>query len=159
VFEDTFAISLVRTLRPLVEHHPVIVASKSAATRRDGARWRADVRVDIGDHAVAGTALKVTMHASNTGFGRWRPLSRSGIGHVTCGVQLLDGSMRLIDRDYHRVPLPRVVDPGDSLTLTFDCPMPRRSGQHGLKFDLVAEGITWFETAGSTAVTRALTVT
>ena len=158
VFEDTFAISLVRTLRPLVEHHPVIVASKSAATDRAGARWRADVRVDIGDHAVAGTTLKATMHASNTGFGTWRPQSRSGIGHVTCGVQLLDGSMRLIDRDYHRVPLPRVVDPGDSLTLTFDCPMPREAGDYGLKFDLVAEGITWFETAGSAAITRTVTV-
>jgi SAM-dependent methyltransferase len=30
LFEDTFAISLVRTLRPLIERHPIIVASKKA---------------------------------------------------------------------------------------------------------------------------------
>ena len=30
LFEDTFAISIVRTLRPLIERHPIIVASKRA---------------------------------------------------------------------------------------------------------------------------------
>jgi hypothetical protein len=54
--------------------------------------------------------------------------------------------------------LPGAVDAGESVTLTFDCPMPAEPGQYGLKFDMVAEGMTWFETAGSPTVSRPLTV-
>jgi len=158
VFEDTFAISLVRTLRPVVEHHPVIVASKSTAARPAGSRWRADIRVDVAARGRAGVGLPIRVVARNTGFGTWRPQSRSGIGHVRCGVQLLDGSMRLVARDYHRVPLPGPIDAGETLTLTFDCPLPSEPGEYGLKFDLVAEGMTWFETAGSPAASHRLTV-
>jgi hypothetical protein len=71
---------------------------------------------------------------------------------------LLDGSMRLVARDHHRVPLPRVVEPGAAVTLTFECPLPSEPGQYGLKLDLVAEGITWFEIAGSGAVSRVVNV-
>jgi SAM-dependent methyltransferase len=158
LFEDQFAIELVRTLRPLVEHHPVIVASKSASPRREGSRWHAEIRVDIADRVRAGTSVPARVDARNTGFSTWRPDSRSGIGQVRCGVQLLDGSMRLIARDFHRVRLPGAVDAGESVTLTFDCPMPAEPGQYGLKFDMVAEGMTWFETAGSPTVSRPLTV-
>jgi SAM-dependent methyltransferase len=158
LFDDTLAIALVRTLRPIIEHHPVIVASKSVVVARDGARWRAELRVEMADRGNAGTTLPVTIRARNIGTAAWRPSTRSGIGHVTCGVQLLDRSMRLVSRDYQRVPLPRVIEPGATLTLAFNCPMPAEPGQYGFKFDLVAEGITWFETAGSEAMTKTVTV-
>jgi hypothetical protein len=148
----------VRTLRPIIEHHPVIVASKSVAAVRDGSRWRAELRVEAADRGKAGAMLPIILHARNTGAAAWRPSTRSGIGHVTCGVQLLDRSMRLVGRDHHRVPLPRAIEPGATLTLTFGCPMPAEAGQYGLKFDLVAEGITWFETSGSLAHVRVITV-
>jgi hypothetical protein len=158
LFEDTLAMALVRTLRPIVEHHPVIVASKSVTAVRDGSRWRAELRVESADRVKAGAMLPMTVHARNTGLGTWRPASRSGIGHVSCGVQLLDGSMRLLARDHHRVPLPRAIDPGDTITLTFECPAPAAPGQYGFKIDLVAEGMTWFETAGSPAVSHSVMV-
>lgn len=157
-FEDALGMSLVRTLRPVIEHHPVIVACKSPATGRDGARWQAEIVVDCADSGSAAGTLMMTLRARNTGVGTWRPQTRSGIGHVTCGVQLLDRSMRLIDRDYHRITLPRAIAPGETLTLTFDCPLPVEPGQYGVKVDLVAEGVTWFETAGSHAVTHALNI-
>lgn len=158
LFDDTLALALVRTLRPIIEHHPVIVASKSAAVVRDGSRWRAELRVASADRGKAGAVMPITIQARNIGAAAWRPSTRSGIGHVTCGVQLLDSSMRLVARDHHRVPLPRVIEPGATVSLTFDCPLPSESGQYGLKIDLVAEGVTWFETAGSNAVTKPLTV-
>jgi len=158
LFEEAFAISLVRTLRPLVEHHPVIVASKSAATAPSGSRWGADLRVECSDRGRAATAVTITLHARNTGSSTWRTHSRSGIGHVTVGVQLLDATWRLAVRDYHRAPLPRTVGPGETLDVTFACPLPVEPGDYGLKFDLVAEGMTWFETTGSSAVVKRLTV-
>jgi len=159
LFEDTLALSLVRTLRPIIERHPVIVASKAAATSRDAAQWRADLRVEMADRAKAGTTLPIVVHARNTGAAAWRPSTPSGIGHVTCGIQLLDGSMRLVARDYLRVPLPRAIDPGETVALSVECPMPAVPGQYGFKIDLVAEGMTWFETAGSPAASRSVIVT
>ena len=102
--------------------------------------------------------LALTIAARNTGFGTWRPDSRSGIGHVTCGVQLLDESMRLVARDHHRLSLPRAIGPGETVTLTGECPLPAIPGRYGLKVDLVAEGMTWFETAGSRAVSHVVEV-
>ena len=159
LFEEAFAISLVRTLRPLVDHHPVIVAAKSAAKVRTESRWAADLRVESTDRGRAGSSLTVTLHARNTGASTWRPQRRSGIGHVTVGVQLLDETMRVVARDYHRLTLPRTVAPGETLELTFACPLPAQAGTYGLKFDLVAEGMTWFETAGSPALSRRVMVT
>jgi SAM-dependent methyltransferase len=159
LFEEAFAISLVRTLRPLVEHHPVIVASKFAPTARTGSQWAADLRVDVSGRGRAGDAVSVTLHARNTGSSTWRPHSRSGIGHVTVGVQLLDETMKMVARDYHRATLPRAIAPEETLDLTFVCPLPAEAGTYGLKFDLVAEGMTWFETAGSPAISKRVMVT
>jgi ubiquinone/menaquinone biosynthesis C-methylase UbiE len=159
LFEDTFAISLVRTLRPIVEHHPIIVASKSAVRREKGHHWSAALRVESDERGSVGGSVHVTLHATNTGRSAWRPASRAGMGHVTCGVQLLDDQGRLVSRDHHRAPLPRVVAPGEAVTIAFACPLPADAGTYGLKFDLVAEGVTWFETAGSTTISRRVIVT
>ena len=75
----------------------------------------------------------------------------SGVGHVTLGIQLLDANTRVIARDHHRVMLPHDVGQGETVTLSFECPVPREPGHYHLKVDLVAEGVTWFETAGSVA--------
>jgi hypothetical protein len=77
---------------------------------------------------------------------------------VSLGIQLLDAQGRLLVRDYCRVPLPHDVPPGATITLAFSCPAPQTAGAYGLKFDLVAEGVAWFEASGSPAVTRELTV-
>jgi hypothetical protein len=97
-------------------------------------------------------------HLTNRGSSRWRATGRSGTGHVRLGVQLLDDQGRLRQRDYHRVALPADVAPGRAIDLTFECPAPAASGEYQFKFDLVAEGVTWFETAGSAVVTRRVTV-
>ena len=39
-----------------------------------------------------------------------------------------------------------------------DIPAPEQPGRYGLKFDLVSEGIDWFEAAGSPTITRGLWV-
>jgi hypothetical protein len=38
------------------------------------------------------------------------------------------------------------------------CPVPDEHGEYALKFDLVAEGLTWFELTGSEVAVTALTV-
>ena len=63
-----------------------------------------------------------------------------------------------VARDHHRVNLPADVAAGASTELLFECPVPTAAGDYMLKFDVVAEGVTWFETGGSPVVTRRLTV-
>jgi hypothetical protein len=159
LFEEAFAIGLVRMLRQVVDHHPVIVASKSAIVARSRVIWAA--RIDLGEiarRARAGQPFHTTAVLTNTGSTTWRNATASGAGHVSLGIQLLAADGRLVDRDYQRVPLPAPVEPGEQTTVTFDCRLPDEPGDWQLKFDLVAEGVTWFETAGSQAPVRRVVV-
>ena len=101
----------------------------------------------------------MTVTATNAGGATWRARSPSGIGHVSLGVQLLDADQRLVTRDYHRVALPHEVASGQTVTLSFQCPVPTEPGRYRLKLDFVAEGITWFETVGSAPSTIPIVVT
>lgn len=153
LFEDTFAISLVRTLRQVVRHHPIIVASKRAvALESDAPAWRADIVLEpSGAGAPPGSTIAVVARITNRGATTWTPSSRSGVGHVAIGVQLLDRDGRLLGRDHHRHVLPHPVGPGQACAVTLSCPAPSAPGAYQLKVDMVAEGVTWFEAAGSTA--------
>jgi ubiquinone/menaquinone biosynthesis C-methylase UbiE len=158
LFEETLAISMVRTLRQVVSHHPIVVARKSRATLLAEKRWRASLSVTISNEAMANSEVSTQITATNLGTATWKPMVPSGIGNVTLGIQLLDADGRIVSRDYFRARLPRSVSPQDSVSFTFKCPTPAESGLYFLKFDLVVEGVTWFELAGSPAVSKQLRV-
>jgi ubiquinone/menaquinone biosynthesis C-methylase UbiE len=149
LFEEAMAIRMVRTIRQVVEHQPIIVAAKTRAGTGEAMRWRASIQAQSPQRATRGSAMPITAVATNAGSAVWRVRSSSGVGHVSLGVQLLDSEGHVVSRDYHRVALPHDVTPGQSVTIAFECPLPMEPGQHRLKLDLVAEGVTWFETAGS----------
>lgn len=158
LFEEAMAVRMVRTLRQVVEHHPIIVAAKTRPRERAGREWDATIQAERRAPADRDGGLAMEVVAANRGWGTWRARSASGIGHVSFGVQLLDAGGRVLARDYHRVPLPHDVPPGGSVSLTFACPRPGEPGEYRLKLDLVAEGVTWFETTGSEPVFVALHV-
>lgn len=159
LFEEAFGMSLVRTLRHAMEDHPVIVLSKAPLDRsRTPIRRSAAMQVEMPDRVQRGGTFPVRARIGNRGSATWQASSPSGTGHVRLGIQLLDAAGRLLVRDYHRVPLPGNVAPGASIDLSLTCPAPDAPGEYSLKFDLVAEGVTWFETAGSPIVTRRTTV-
>jgi hypothetical protein len=142
-----------------MEDHPIVVASKMRlATAETQSPWSAEIVVEMGARVAAGGSLALRVTATNRGPKVWPAASRSGTGHVMLGVQLLDAGGRLVARDHHRVPLPHDVAPGTSVAVVLDCPAPAAPGNYVLKFDLVAEGVTWFETAGSPTVSRRVTV-
>jgi SAM-dependent methyltransferase len=159
LFEEALAIRMVRTLRQVVEHHPVIVARKTRAVVAEGdLRWRAAMRIEAPEHATRGATVSLKITATNEGSVTWRPATRSGLGRVMLGVQLLDGEGRMMARDHHRAELPNAVAPRETVTVTFECPVPDRPGRFRLKVDLVAEGVAWFETTGSTPVSTPLQI-
>lgn len=159
LFEEAFGMSMVRTLRHATEDHPIVLASKKPLpdARLPEVR-RAHLDVEAPRRAQPGGAIPVKVWLVNRGTAHWNSAVNSGTGQVRLGVQLLGEDGRLIARDHHRVTLPADVPPGASTELQFDCPAPNSSGAYMLKFDVVAEGVTWFETTGSPVVTRRLTV-
>jgi hypothetical protein len=151
LFEEAFGMTVVRTLRSAMEDHPIVIAAKQplAAERRESP-WAAQVEVlDAPPRVEAGGRYAARVRLTNAGARPWDPDSTSGTGHVRLGVQLLDGTGRLVSRDHHRVALPRRVPPGDTIDLAIDCPAPSERGAGQVKFDLVVEGVTWFEPKGS----------
>ena len=67
-----------------------------------------------------------------------------------------DGS--LIDRDFARAWLPRPLAGGDRADVPMEIATPQQPGRYVLKFDLVSEGIDWFEHCGSTTTVKKLVV-
>ncbi|MFN2446343.1 MAG: radical SAM protein [Vicinamibacterales bacterium] len=77
---------------------------------------------------------------------------------VRLGAQLMDADGTLIDRDRARAWLPSDLEPGAAVDVPIEIPLPDRAGRYALKFDLVSEGIDWFEACGSATTTKAVWV-
>ena len=75
------------------------------------------------------------------------------------GAQLCDRDGSVINRDYERAWLPDTLQPGITARIPITITAPEKPGRYALKFDLVSEGIDWFEACGSpTTTTRFLVV-
>ena len=154
LFEETFGMSLLRVLRHAMEDHPIILASKKvrSSETRTTARYRAAIQVTAGERTESAPRIPIHATVTNQGTATWRTSRPTDTGQVSLGVQLLDREGRLLNRDHQRALLPpHDVAPGASVDVTFDCPVPEPAGEYLLKFDMVAEGVTWFEPAGSRA--------
>jgi hypothetical protein len=103
--------------------------------------------------------LPVTAHVTNLSGRAFRATSKAdGRRVVRLGAQLTDSSGTVIERDYARAWLPADLGPGRSTDVQIEIPVPSTPGKYGLKFDLVSEGIDWFESCGSPTITRGLWV-
>jgi hypothetical protein len=164
MFVDAFSSEVLRVLRAAMTHQPIVVASKRpldrflSGSRRDGPALDASIRLlEAPLTAAVGAPIRATVDVRNTGSSTW--LAAPHIrGHVSVGLQLLDANHRLVHRDYARQPLSRDVRPGDACAATVSCLAPDRPGRYFLKVDLVSEGVTWFETLGTTSVVQPLDV-
>jgi SAM-dependent methyltransferase len=155
LFEEAFAMRLVRLLQVPVEEHPFILASKSAERRRVRLTYLASLRVEsLPAQARPGEMVTAAVKVMNTGTATWPGYPGSAAGQVRLGVQLLDAAGHVLSRDFARGELGRDVRPGESLTVAVVFAAPADAGEVALKFDLVAEGVTWFEPAGTRAEVR-----
>jgi hypothetical protein len=64
----------------------------------------------------------------------------------------------MINRDHARAWLPTDIQPGGQAAVPIEIPTPDQPGRYTLKFDLVSEGIDWFEACGSPPTTKRLVV-
>jgi ubiquinone/menaquinone biosynthesis C-methylase UbiE len=155
LFEEAFAMRLVRLFQRPVEEHPFILATKSAEGRLRPATFRATIDVaDLPAGAGPRDTVVATVKATNTGSAVWPARSDAGVGHVRMGIQLLDAASRMIGPDFARCELSADVRPGESCTVKVTFTAPAEPGVYELKFDLVAEGVTWFGPRGTTVQLR-----
>ena len=77
---------------------------------------------------------------------------------VRLGAQLCDRDSTVINRDFERAWLPATVGPGETADIRLRFTAPSKPGRYALKFDLVSEGIDWFEACGSPTTTKTLLV-
>lgn len=76
---------------------------------------------------------------------------------VRLGAQFVraDGG---VDRDHARAALPTDLAPGAWIDLPITLPVPATPGRYQVRFDLVYEGIEWFEACGSEVTIREVIV-
>jgi radical SAM family protein/iron-sulfur cluster protein len=77
---------------------------------------------------------------------------------VRVGAQLCSGDGSLVNRDYERAWLPETLSPAASVSIPMTLTAPSTKGRYNLKFDLVSEGIDWFEACGSETTMKSLVV-
>ena len=158
LFEEAFAMRLVRLFQQPVEEHPFIVAAKFKRVSVKKAPYHAAIEVEaMPAQAAPRQPIAAALRLTNTGGATWQARSESGTGHVRVGVQLLDADGRLVGRDFARAELPSDVKPGASVRIQVALETPA-AGVYEMKFDLVAEGVTWFEPTGSPIARRRLVV-
>jgi hypothetical protein len=146
LFEEAFVIRLARELEPIVETHPIMTAHCSPWVRPAQVVDKVTIElVDAPARARAASTVLVQIRLTNAGSTTWNEAS----GEIRLGVQLANAENHVIDRDYVRHPLPEFVRPGQQCEVDVPISLPHASGPCRLKFDLVREGVHWFEREGS----------
>jgi hypothetical protein len=107
---------------------------------------------------LPGRSLKVRTTIRNLSDRPFPAQATYGRRLVRLGAQLCAEDGTLLNLDHARAWLPRTLEPQDEVRVTIDVPAPAASGKYALKFDLVSEGIDWFEKCGSPVTFRALRV-
>jgi len=77
---------------------------------------------------------------------------------VRLGAQLCDASGAVVNRDYARAWLPHTIHGGAQADVSIEILAPAEPGRYHLKFDLVSEGVDWFEACGSETTMKPLRV-
>ena len=158
LFEEAFAMRLVRLFQQPVEDHPFFLAAKYKRASLARPRYRASMRVaDMPSGVAAGQPGTAVLIVENAGSVPWRSTVGTDAPQVRVGVQLLDRERRMISRDFARAAFDADVAPGEVRTVRVVFTAPD-AGEYSLKFDLVAEGVTWFEPTGSAVEIRPLSV-
>jgi hypothetical protein len=123
-------------------------------------RARIDVRTLLPGplRAKKGGKIRVRTRVHNLSTRPFPAQATYGRRLVRLGAQLCDAQGTVIERDYARAWLPATVQPQASASVAIEVPAPATPGQYALKFDLVSEGIDWFERSGSETTLKPLHV-
>jgi len=128
-----------------------------------GATPRAEIRVKgplPGLPAIArpGRTVPLTTTITNRSTRPFAAQASYGRRLVRLGAQLCRPDGALVNRDFERAWLPGTLSPGASVQVPITITAPSEPGRYLLKFDMVSEGIDWFEACGSPTTVKTLVV-
>lgn len=106
----------------------------------------------------AGRPFTDRLRITNAGSLTWKARGRRFGGQVTVGLKVCDAGGEVLRDDLGRTPLPRDVAPGEEIEIEMTVAGLLPTGQYGLRYDMVVEGVTWFEFQGSPCARRSLEV-
>jgi MoaA/NifB/PqqE/SkfB family radical SAM enzyme len=106
----------------------------------------------------AGRTLDVKTRVHNLSTRPFPARATYGRRLVRLGAQLRRSDGVLINRDFARADLPDTIAAGANAKVTVRFPAIDEPGRFSIKFDLVCEGVDWFERCGSETTTRTLWV-
>jgi Iron-sulfur cluster-binding domain len=115
-------------------------------------RARIDVRTLIpGMPLIArtGRSLRVRTRVRNLSTRSFPADATYGRRLVRLGAQLCAQDGTLIERDFARARLPHALNGGAEENIAIELPPLTSAGRYTIKFDLVFEGVDWFEKCGS----------
>ncbi len=129
----------------------------------DGATPRAEISVrgtlpGLPIIARRGRKTRVTTRVRNASARAYPAQASYGRRLVRLGAQLCDAAGAVINRDYERAWLPSNLEPGTATDIEMTITPPDTPGRYTLRFDLVCEGIDWFEACGSPVTAKSLLV-
>ena len=108
--------------------------------------------------AGPGEPLSITTRVTNLSTRVFPAHASYGRRLVRLGAQLCAEDGSLINRDYERAWLPSHLQAGATVEVPISVKAPDTPGRYRLKFDLVSEGIDWFEQSGSRTTVKELVV-
>ena len=147
-------------LRAFLTGHQTFFLRKGGAARkdsreRDGLKAEISVHLDRSD-VPEGEPIRGHATVHNVGTGTWLP-GFTRVGGVNLGVHLRLGDGRPHNVDFARLVIHKETPPGGAGTIDFALEPPP-PGDYLLEFDLVSEGVGWFEMNGSATATVKLRV-
>jgi SAM-dependent methyltransferase len=98
------------------------------------------------------------LRITNAGSVTWKAQGRRFGGQVTCGLKVCHAGGEVLREDLGRTPLQRDVAPGEEIEIEMTVAGLLPAGHYGLRYDMVVEGVTWFEFQGSACARRSLEV-
>jgi uncharacterized Fe-S cluster-containing radical SAM superfamily protein len=108
--------------------------------------------------AKPGADLPIRTRVTNLSTRSFPARASYGRRLVRLGAQLCSADGTLLNRDYERAWLPAALTPGAATDIPITVKAPDTPGRYLLKFDLVSEGIDWFEACGSHTTVKPLVV-
>ncbi len=106
---------------------------------------------------VTGQTTTVNLRLENTGATKW---THGGAHPVHIGYRWLNAKgEQQLDVEDRRTALPADVAPGREIALGAILAAPKTPGAYTLRWDLVAEGMTWFAEAGNPPLDVQISVT
>jgi hypothetical protein len=115
--------------------------------RGQGNSYNARISSDNSQYKIeSGGILKVKLHLVNEGNIVWK---NSGPNPVNLSYHLLDSKENIIKYDNPRFSISGELPSKYFGDVVASIPAPIKKGKYIIQFDMVKEGITWFEKKGS----------